>query len=126
MSLRKLNSQNNNILNKRDQIVFSENTDPKLFWKTSKQLLNLNKSSGSIPNLKLNINIAENDKPKAEPLNPYFTSQTMVNDANKELPYIDPPNHTLDSMGISRQDVNDALLHLNVIKVHLALLVLDF
>ena len=94
----------------------SENTDTKLFWKTSKQLLNLNKSSGSIPYPKLNSTIAENDKQKAELLNHYFTSQTMVDDANKELPYIDPPNHVLDSIVISYQDVKDVLLHLNVTK----------
>ena len=87
-----------------------------LFWKTSKQLLNLNKSSGSIPTLKLNSNIAENDKQKAQLLNHYFTSQTMVDDANKELPHIDPSKHTLDSIVISCQDVKDVLLHLNVTK----------
>ena len=75
-----------------------------------------NISSGSIPTLKLNSNIAENDKQKAELLNHYFTSQTMVDDANKELPHIDPSNHTLDSIVISCQDVKDVLLHLNVTK----------
>ena len=40
----------------------------------------------------------------------------MVNDANKELPHIDPSNHTLDSIVISCQDVKDVLLHLNVTK----------
>ena len=40
----------------------------------------------------------------------------MVDDANKELPHIDPPNHTLDSIVISCQDVKDVLLHLNVTK----------
>ena len=34
---------------KLDQLLSSENIIPKLVWKTSKQLLNLNKSSGSIP-----------------------------------------------------------------------------
>ena len=101
---------------KLDQLLSSENIDPKLFWKTSKQLLNLNKASGSIQTLKLNSNIAENDKQKAELLNHYFTSQTMVDDANKELPHIDPSNHTLDSIIILCQDVKDVLLHLNVTK----------
>ena len=40
----------------------------------------------------------------------------MVDDANKELPHIDPSNHTLDSIVISCQDVKDVLLHLNVTK----------
>ena len=101
---------------KLDQVLSSENTDTKLIWKTSKQSLNLNKSSGSIPYPKLNSNIAENDKQKAKLLKHYFTSQTMVDDANKELPYIDPPNHTLDCIVISRQDVKNVLLHFNVTK----------
>ena len=40
----------------------------------------------------------------------------MVYDANKELPHIDPSNHTLDSIVISCQDVKDVLLHLNATK----------
>ena len=40
----------------------------------------------------------------------------MVDDANKELPHIDPSNHILDSIVISCQDVKDVLLHLNVTK----------
>ena len=101
---------------KLDQLLSSGNIDPKFFWKISKQLLNLNKSSGSIPTLKLNSNIAENDKQKAELLNHDFTSQTMFDDANKKLPHIDPSNHTLDSIVISCQDVKDVFLHLNVTK----------
>ena len=40
----------------------------------------------------------------------------MIDDANTELPHIDPSNHTLDSIVLSCQDVKDALLHLNVTK----------
>ena len=43
---------------KLDQLLSSENIYPNLFWKTSKQLLNLNISSGSIPSLKLSSKIA--------------------------------------------------------------------
>ena len=39
----------------------------------------------------------------------------MVDDANKELPYIDPSSHTLDSILISCSDVKD-VLHLKVTK----------
>ena len=80
-------------------------------------LLILNKSSGSIPTLKLNSNIGErmiNKKPN------YLTtilprklwSKTQI----KKLPHIDPSNHTLDSIVISRQDVKDILLHSIVTK----------
>ena len=56
-------------------------------------------------------------KQKSELLNHFFTSQTMVDDANKELLHIDPSSHTLDSIVISCQDVKDVLLHLYVTKV---------
>ena len=41
----------------------------------------------------------------------------MVDDTNKELPYIDISNHTLDSIVSSRQDVKNVLLHCNMTKV---------
>ena len=78
--------------------------------------LNLNESFGSIPTLKLNSNIADNDKQKAELFNHDFTSQTIIGDAIKELPHIDPSIHTLDSIVISCQDVKDVLRHLTATK----------
>ena len=40
----------------------------------------------------------------------------MVDEANKELPILDPSNHTLDSILISCPDVKGVLLHLKVTK----------
>ena len=114
--VQEIKQSNQQYFDKLVQLLSSENIEPKLFWKTSKQLLNLNEISGSIPIFKLNSNIAENDKQKAELINLYFTSQTMVDDGSKELLHIDPSNHTLDSIVISCQDVKDVLLHLNVTK----------
>ena len=83
MSLRKLNSQKNNILT--NLISFCP---PKI------SILNYSgKSRTTKPLLYL-----------------------KVDDANKELPYTDPPNYSLDSIVISRQDGEDVLLHLNVTK----------
>ena len=62
----------------------TENHDSKLIWKTSKQLLNLNKHSSDIPTLNMNIDYAETDQ-KVEILNLYCSSQTRVNDTNKNL-----------------------------------------
>ena len=97
---------------KLDRQLSSDNHDPKLFWKTSKQVLNLDKSSSSIPTLKMHNEFAETDQAKAEMLNLYFSSQTRVDDTNKDLPAL----HSLNSTEISIQDVKDVLLHLNVSK----------
>ena len=86
------------------------------FWKTSKQVLNLDKSSSSIPTLKMHNEFAETDQAKAEMLNLYFSSQTRVDDTNKDLPLLQPALHSLNSIEISIQDVKDVLLHLNVSK----------
>ena len=43
---------------KLDRQLSSDNHDPKLFWKTSKQVLNLDKSSSSIPTLKMQTNFS--------------------------------------------------------------------
>ena len=95
------------------QSVSSDNHDPKLFWKTSKQVLNLGKSSSSIPSLKMHNKFAETDQAKAEMLNLYISSKTKVDDTNKDLPLLEP---ALNSIEISIRDVKDVLLHLNVSK----------
>ncbi|MCG8077783.1 MAG: reverse transcriptase family protein, partial [Candidatus Thiodiazotropha taylori] len=101
---------------KLDRTLSNKDTDPKIFWKTSKSILNFGKSSSSIPTLRMNHDIAENDLQKAEMLNSYFSSQTIVEDAHKSLPDLEPANVTLSSIFISVQDVLDVLKHLNVTK----------
>ena len=46
----------------------------------------------------------------------FFASQTQVDDSNKALPYLEPSPYILESITISRQDVEDVLQHLNVSK----------
>ena len=75
---------------KLDNLLSSEKSNSKLFWKTSKQLLNLGQSSNNIPTLTMNHEVAQTDFQKAELLNTYFSSQTKVNDLNKPLPNIAP------------------------------------
>ena len=48
-----------------DHLLSSENCNTKLFWKISKQLLNLGQSTNSIPTLTMNHEIAETDLEKA-------------------------------------------------------------
>ena len=64
----------------------NENLNSKLFWKTSKQLLGLDKTSQTIPSLSLNNEYAETDLQKAHMLNNYFSSQSVVDDKDKSLP----------------------------------------
>ncbi|MCG7879157.1 MAG: reverse transcriptase domain-containing protein, partial [Candidatus Thiodiazotropha endolucinida] len=101
---------------KLDNLLSSDNCDQKLFWKTSKQLLNLGRSSSNIPVLTMNHEVAETDEQKAEMLNLYFSAQTRVNDTNKTLPTLEPVPYTLDSITISSQDVLDVFKHLDVSK----------
>ena len=63
-----------------DQLLSSNTTNSKLFWKTTKQILKLGKSSTNIPTLVMNSELAEDNLQKAIMLNSYFTSQTFVED----------------------------------------------
>ena len=57
---------------KLDRLLSSDNHEPKLFWKTSKQVLNLKKSSNAIPTLKMNNEFVVSDQQKVEMLNLFF------------------------------------------------------
>ena len=49
-------------------------------------------------------------------LNEYFSSQTAIDDINKQLPYLPPAQHVLESIVITDQDVYDVLSHLDATK----------
>ena len=88
----------------------------KLFWKTSKQILSVSKTSHTIPTLKLDNKFAEKNADKANMLNEYFSFQSVVNDINKMLPPRTDTNNELNSITISEQEVKDVLDNLNVAK----------
>ena len=67
---------------KLENTLNNENLNSKLFWKTSKQLLKLGKTQQNIPTLVLNNETAETDLQKANMLNNYFSSQSVVDDKN--------------------------------------------
>ena len=115
-AVKEIRKSKQDYFDKLDRQLSSDNHDPKLFWKTSKQVLNLDKSSSSIPTLKMHNEFAETNQAKTEMLNLYFSSQTRVDDTNKDLPLLEPALHSLNSIEISIQDVKDVLLHLNVSK----------
>ena len=102
---------------KLETLINTENTKSKLFWKTSKQILKLDKSSHNVPHLALNNEYAETDLQKANMLNKYFVSQSVVSDENKTLPQHVPLTHApLDAITILAEDVKDVLDNLNVTK----------
>ena len=97
--------------------MMEENINNKQFWKTSKQLLKLDKKSQSFPTLFMNNKCAESDMEKANMLNSYFALQSMVNDNNHPLPQTSSPQHQLlQSINISVQDVTDVLENLDISK----------
>ena len=101
---------------KLDNLLSSETTDSKLFWKTSKQMLNIGKSNHDIPMLFMNNECAETDIQKTNMLNNYFSSQATLDDDNRPLPHFTPVQHHLASISITIQDVKDVLRNLNVNK----------
>ena len=78
-----IRSSKKNYFDKLEEILSKENVNSKIFWKTSKQVMGLQKSNHTIPTLKLNDKFAEKDIDKANMLNDYFCSQAVVNDNNK-------------------------------------------
>ena len=112
-----IRSSKKNYFDKLEDILSKENVNSKIFWKTSKQVMGLQKSNHTIPTLKLNDKFAEKDIDKANMLNDYFCSQAVVNDNNKPLPqHTFTCNSRLNSITISEQDVRDVLNNLNVTK----------
>ena len=89
--------------------LISTNTNSKLFWKTTKQVLKLGKSSTNIPTLFINNEFAEDNLQKANMLNAYFTSQTCVEDDNRPLPQLEPIQYSFQNIEISIQDIMDVL-----------------
>ncbi|MEW8548405.1 MAG: reverse transcriptase family protein, partial [Candidatus Thiodiazotropha sp.] len=101
---------------KLDDLLSTETTSSKLFWKTAKQVLNIGKSGFTIPTLIMNNEFAEDSSHKANMMNTYFASQTVVDDSNKPLPHLLPSQYFLQQIEISIHDVKDALLNLNISK----------
>ena len=95
----------------------NDNLNAKLFWKTFKQLLRLGKTTNNIPTFSLNNEYAETDLQKANMLNKYFSSQSIVDDNNKSLPQSQTVLHDrLDVFEITPQSVKDVFDSLDVNK----------
>ena len=71
---------------KLEDVLSKENVNAKLFWKSSKQIIGLSKTSHTIPTLRFDNKYAKSNIDKANMLNEYFSSQSVVYDINKSLP----------------------------------------
>ena len=102
---------------KLEQLLSNKSACSKVFWKTSNQILNLDKTSTNIPTLIFNDEISEDDYQKSNMLNNYFASQSHINDDNKTLPaQIQIQHEELAHIDITQQDVIDVLSDVNVTK----------
>ena len=59
---------------KLEDVLSKENVNSKLFWKTSKQILDISKTSHTIPTVKLDNKFAENNTDKVNMLNEHLSS----------------------------------------------------
>ena len=102
---------------KLEQLLSNESASSKIVWKTSKQILNLVKTSTNIPKLIFNDEIAEDDCQKSNMLNNYFASQSHINDDNKTLPAPTKIQHEeLAHIDVTHQNLIDVLSNLNITK----------
>lgn len=112
--IREIRVSKANYFDKLESQLTTVNSNSQLFWKTSKQLLNIDKRSNNIPTLCLNGEDAEDNEQKANMLNRYFSSQTHINDQNKQPPQLPlATDSVLDSILISAQDIKDVLENLD-------------
>ncbi|MCG8046087.1 MAG: reverse transcriptase family protein, partial [Candidatus Thiodiazotropha taylori] len=103
--------------NKLETMLTDATLNSKLFWKTSKQILGLKKSTQIIPTLNFNNEYAETDLQKANMLNEYFSSISVVDDHNTLLPPQKTITHErLETFDISPQTVKDVFDDLDTSK----------
>ena len=88
----------------------SENLSPKDGWATLKSFITTD-SNSDIPPIEINGQTYTDDYEKANNLNDYFQSQTILDDSNVRLPDLPPPtyNTTLNRIVITDLEVKFAL-----------------
>ncbi|MCG8048301.1 MAG: reverse transcriptase family protein [Candidatus Thiodiazotropha endolucinida] len=103
--------------NRISEALKANTNNIKSWWKLSKQALNIDRTTESIPQLIHNNQQIENDQEKADVLNTYFIAQSQLRDANTNLPEIQqPPYEKLHTIDITSSDIRDILRALNVSK----------
>ena len=87
---------------------------PKDYWKTLKHFIN-KEQSFSLPPLKIDGIVVEEDLEKATALNDYFTEQTVLDDTYASLPATPLAKfHSLGSIAITPDEVQSVLQSLNI------------
>ena len=87
---------------------------PKDYWRTLKQFIKPQQRS-SVPPLKTDDSIIDDETDKANLLNDYFTQQTSLDDTHASLPATPLENNsTLNSLIITQEEVSEILKCLNV------------
>ncbi|MEW8546418.1 MAG: endonuclease/exonuclease/phosphatase family protein, partial [Candidatus Thiodiazotropha sp.] len=98
-------------------ILKNNTNNVKTWWKLSKQILNMDKSSETIPTLIYNNKEVDSDIDKAEVFNSFFISQSQLDDNRTILPEPKHPQHDLiDYFDITVQEVFDILKGLDISK----------
>ncbi|MCG7869675.1 MAG: endonuclease/exonuclease/phosphatase family protein [Candidatus Thiodiazotropha taylori] len=101
---------NENLANK----LLNSDLRPKDYWKTLKHFIN-KEQSFSIPPLKVDGIVVEEDLEKATALNDYFTEQTILDDTHASLPATPPADfHSLSSIVITPDEVQSVLQSLTI------------
>ena len=97
-------------------ILKSDTNNVKTWWKLSKQILNMDKTSETIPTLVYNNKEIVRDSDKAGIFNSFFVSQSQINDTTTLPEPINPQYDLIDSFTITSQEVFDILNGLDISK----------
>ena len=97
-------------------ILKSNTNNVKTWWKLSKQILNMDKTSETIPTFIYNNKEIERDSDKAEIFHYFFVSQSHINETTTLPEPIHPQYDLIDSFTITSQEVFDILNGLDISK----------
>ena len=94
--------------------LLNDDLRPKDYWKTLTHFIN-KEQSFSLPPLKIDGIVVEEDLEKATALNDYFTEQTVLDDTYASLPATPLAKiHSLSSIAITPDEVQSVLQSLNI------------
>ncbi|MCG7881047.1 MAG: hypothetical protein JAY96_05605 [Candidatus Thiodiazotropha endolucinida] len=113
---RKLRNNSINILRKskqdyKDKLaekIDSNSLSSKDWWKTFKSLINKSKLN-TIPPINYNGRVINLPCDKANLFNNFFESQTQLDDDGREVPHLDLPLHTLNTIHLTVEEVRGIL-----------------
>ena len=92
-----------------DRLVNSENGQKKNWWRTLKHFIKPEQTN-AIPPLSKDGTIFSEDIDKANVLNDFFVDQTLLDDSTASLPQtVNVPDYNLESLNISREEVESTL-----------------